>query len=416
MGEIGRELLLQRKRLRRLVKRRGKHIGVCVGILLTMGGVWLVAKRPQPVAARTSDAAIRAQIIRYVRAKFAVPDSVKLTVDPLRPFTYPAFLQTIITADDGKQKRANSVFLTKDRRYLIFGSLFMAGADPENEIVQHLRELFKIPTASSVTAGPWRDSQFPDLLATAVTVDDGRDKQVQDFYVTKDKRCLVVGSIFDLSVDPKQEALRTVTTANQPSLGPASAPVTIVEFSDLECPMCARVHEFLQKELLPKYAGKVRVVYKEFPLTTIHDWSLTGSIANQCAYQVEPATYAPYRSLIFKNQMSFNATNARDLLLDYGEQVGLDRFRLGACIDSKASLPRIEENVREGNLLGVRATPTSFVNGKMVVGIESPEAFYRVVDEALRQTAGGRSGQGMATSGGRRSPRASSPKPPTPNP
>lgn len=399
-----------------MIKRLRKHIGVFVGILLTMGGVWLVAKEGRPGAARTSDAAMRAQILRYVRAKFGVPDSVKLTVDPLRPFTYPGFLQTIITADDGKQKHTNSVFLTKDRRYLILGSLFMAGADPENEIVQHVRELFKIPTASSVTAGPFRDSEFPNLLATAVTVDYGKEKEVHDFYMTKDKRCLVVGAIFNLSVDPKRETLRTVTTANQPSQGPASAPVTIVEFSDLQCPMCARVHEFLQKELLPKYAGKVRVVYKEFPLTTIHDWSLTGSIANQCAYQINPATYAPYRSLIFKNQMSFNATTMRDLLLDYGEQVGLDRFRLGACIDSKASLPRVEENVREGNLMGVTRTPTFFVNGKMVIGMESPEAFYRVVDEALRQTAGGRSGQGMATSGGRRSPRASNPKPPTPNP
>jgi protein-disulfide isomerase len=237
-----------------------------------------------------------------------------------------------------------------------------------------------------------------------------------DFYVTKDNRCLVVGTIFNLTVEPRREVLRTIVTADQPSQGPASAPVTIVEFSDLECPMCARVHEFLEKELLPKYGGKVRVVYKEFPLPTIHDWSLLGSIANQCAYQINPATFAPYRSLIFKNRINLNATNARDLLLDYGEQVGLDRLRLGACIDSKASLPRIEENVREGNVLGVTATPTSFVNGKRLVGMESADVFYKAVDEALRRTAVRRSGQGMAASGGRRSLGASSPKPPTTNP
>lgn len=399
-----------------MIKRLGKCIGAFVGILVTTSGVWLVANNGRLEASGTSDAATREKILRYVRARFGVPDSVKLTVDPLRPFTYPDFLQTVITADDGGQKHANSAFLTKDRHYLILGSLFVAGVDPQNEIVQHLRELFKIPAASSVTAGPFRDSQFPNLLATAVTVDDGKEKQVQNFYVTKDRRCLVVGTIFDLSVDPKREALRTITTENQPRSGPVSAPVTIVEFSDLQCPMCARVHEFLEKELLPKYGGKVRVVYKEFPLPTIHEWSLLGSIANQCAYQINPATYAPYRSLIFKNRSSLNGTNARDLLLDYGEQVGLDRFRLGACIDSKASLPRVEENVREGNGVGVTRTPTSFVNGKMVIGMESPDAFYRVVDEALRLAPVRRSGQGAARSGGRRSPRASSAKPPTPDP
>jgi hypothetical protein len=279
-----------------LVKRWGKYVGASLGVLLTTSGLWLATSEGRPDASGTSDAATRDKILRYVRVRFGVPDSVTLTVDPLRPFTYPDFLQTVITSDDGKQKQTSSAFLTKDRHYLILGSLFMAGADPQNEIVQHLRELFKIPATSSVTAGPLRDSQFPNLLATAVTVDDGKRKQVQNFYVTKDKRCLVVGTIFDLLVDPKQGALRTITTENQPSVGPASAPVTIVEFSDLQCPMCARAYEFLEKELLPKYGGKVRIVYKEFPLPTIHDWSLMGSIANQCAYQINPGSYVTYRS------------------------------------------------------------------------------------------------------------------------
>jgi protein-disulfide isomerase len=393
-----------------LRKRWGKYLGASLGILLTAGSVWLATSHAGPGASGASDAATRAKIVRYVRAKFGIPDSVTLTVDRLRPFTYPDFLQTVITADDGKQKRTNNAFLTKDRRYLILGSLFMAGADPQGEVVQHVRKLFSIPATSSVTAGPLRGSEFPNLLATAVTVDDGKEKQVQSFYVTKDNRCLVLGTIYDLSLDPKQEVLRTLITENQPSLGPASAPVTVVEFSDLQCPSCARVHQFLEEELLPKYDGKVRVVFKEFPLPAIHEWALLGSIANQCAYEIDPPTYAPYRSLIFKNRYGLNATNARALFLSYGEQVGLDRFRLGACIDSRASLPRVEENVREGNLLGVRATPTCFVNGKMVIGLESPDVFYKVVDEALRLAAARRLGQGTGPARTRRSPKSVTPK------
>ncbi|MGD0922153.1 MAG: thioredoxin domain-containing protein [Terriglobia bacterium] len=370
-----------------MTKRLGKYIGVFVGSLLALGSAWLIGNEGRSATTATSDAATRQKIIRYVRARFGVPDSVKLTADPLRPFTYPQFLQTTITSDDGKQKHSNPAFVTKDGRYLIFGSLFMSGADPNNEIVQHVRELFKIQTASSVTAGPFRNSTFPNLLATTVTVDDGKQKVNQDFYLTQDNRCLIVGTIFDLAVDPKREALRTIVTADQPSQGPARAPVTVVEFSDLQCPACPRLHEFLEKELLPKYGNKVRVVYKEFPLPAIHDWTLTGSIACQCAYQISPPAYVPYRSLIFKNQTSFNAANARDLLLDYGEQAGVDRLRLAACIDSKASLPRVEANMREGNLVGVSRTPTAFVNGKMVVGLESADAFYKVVDEALRALA-----------------------------
>lgn len=361
-----------------------KYIAVVFGLSLVVDGAWLLAPAGRPEVGPPSEAATREKVLLYVRAKFGVPASVKLTADPLRPSIYPGFLKTTITADDGKQKHLNSAFVTKDSRYLILGNLYTVVADPASEIVQRVREQFKIPVTSGVTAGPLRNSPYPGLLTTAVTVDDGKQKQSQDFYVTKDNRCLVVGSVFDLGLDPRREALGVITTANQASHGPASAPVTVVEFSDLQCPMCARVHDFLEKELLPKYGDKVRVVYKEFPLASIHDWSLTGSIANQCAYQMNPTSYVPYRSLIFKNQSGFNAANARDLLLDYGEQVGLDRLRLAACIDSKASLPRVEENFREGQALGVSRTPTSFVNGTMVAGLESAEAFYKVVDEALR--------------------------------
>jgi len=370
------------------MKRLGKQVGAFVGTLLLVSG--LAGKSATTAKA---DAATRQKILRYVRARFGVPDSVTLTADPLVPFSYPEFLQTTITADDGKQKHTNSAFVTKDRRFLILGGLYMVAADPRAEIVQHVRETFKIPAESSVTAGPVRASSYPNLLAIAVTVDDGKQKQNQDFYVTEDRRCLVVGTIFDLTIDPRREALQNIVTADQPSLGPASAPVTVVEFSDLQCPACARVHGFLEKELVPKYGDKVRVIFKEFPLPSIHDWSLMGSVANQCAYQINPLTYVPYRSLIFKNQSSFNATNARSLLLDYGERVGLNRLQLGACMDAKASLPRIELSVREGNKVGVTRTPTSFVNGTMVVGLESPEAFYRVVDEALRQAAAKRAEQ-----------------------
>jgi protein-disulfide isomerase len=185
-------------------------------------------------------------------------------------------------------------------------------------------------------------------------------------------------------VDPRQHALRTINTANQPSLGSAAAAITIVEYSDLQCPMCSRMHDFLENDVLKKYAGKVQVVFKEFPIPSIHDWTLTASVANQCVYQISPPMYVPYRSLIYKNQASINATNVRDLMISYGEQLGVDRLRLAACIDSKASLARVEANFREGQSVGVQSVPTTFVNGKMIIGMPTIDVFYKTLDEALR--------------------------------
>jgi len=348
------------------------------GGLIAVGAAKVKANAPD-------DAALDEKIVSYVRAKYGIPDTVNVTATPFQASNFPGFLTCTITTDDGKQQKNTSVYLTNDRHYLVVGFLFALGNDPKAEIVQHVREQFKIPEATNISLAPFHNSGFPNFLATNVTADNGGQKQTsQDFYITKDNRIFVFGSILDLGLDLKREALRTIVTTNQPSQGPAHAPVTIVEYADLECPSCSKLHEFFEKEVLPKYGDKVRVIFKEFPLVQIHDWSLTGAIANQCVYKIKPDAYAPYRSLIFQNQSTTNAANVRDNLLSYADQVGVDRVKLAACLDSKASLPRVDEGAREGKVLEVQSTPTCFINGRMLVGFPSPEAYYKAIDAALK--------------------------------
>jgi protein-disulfide isomerase len=333
----------------------------------------------------SDDAGLNEKIISLVRQKFGVPDTVKLTVDPFQSSNFPGFLTSSLTTGDGKESKKTQIFLTHDRHYLIVGVLRPVNADPKHDIVQDIREVFKVPEATSLTAGPIHKSSFTNLLVTTVTADNGNAKQTQDFYITRDNRTLVLGRVLDLGLDLKRQALQTMVTTDQPGLGPARAPVTIVEYADLECPTCARLHEFLEKELLPKYGDKVRVVFKEYPLVAIHDWSLTAAIANECVYQIKPEAFTPYRSLIFQNQSITNAANVRDVLLGYADLVGVDRVKLAGCLDSKASLPRVDAGAREGKLLEIQSTPTCFINGRALVGMVSAEAYYQAVDQALKE-------------------------------
>ncbi len=323
------------------------------------------------------------QVLRFVRDKFGIPDSVNLTIEPFHNADYPGYLQTNVLVDDGKEKRSSVVSVSSNGRYLILSGFLPLGADAKTDLIRQVKEVFKLPETVKLTVGPFLSSPFPGFFQTTVTaVNEGRE-QKQKYFVTRDKRFLVLGTIFNMDVDPRQNALHTIKLEGQPFHGPASAPVTIVEFADLECPTCAREHEFLQKELVPKYGNKVRVIYKEFPLAQVHPWAFTAAIASQCAFQIDPTKFLAYRSSIFEHQPNISATNARDLLLYYGQQVGLDRLKLAACLDSKASLPRVEENLREGQALGVDRTPTFFVNGRILIG-GAPDQFYRLVDEALR--------------------------------
>ncbi len=254
------------------------------------------------------------------------------------------------------------------------------------KIIQYVRQQFMIPESAKITATDLRESIYPDFLETTITVDDGKNPQSQPLFVSKNMHYLVVGSIFNLGGDPPGEISRLISLQDQPTQGPASAPVTLVEYSDLECPVCGSLQEELETDIIPKYGNKLRVVFKELPLVQIHDWALTGAIATQCAYQIDPSKYTVYRSAIFKNQESLSAQHARDLLLHFGAEAGIDNVKLAACIDARASLPRVEANMHEAQALGIGQTPTSYINGRVIISAPPPSDFYKLIDEALSET------------------------------
>ena len=287
---------------------------------------------------------------------------------PLRCFALLGLLATVLAAVPALIAQAPNQPATRDK------------------IIRYVRERFNIPDSVKITMTDLRESVYPDFLETTITVDDGKDKRSQPFFVSKNMRYLVEGSIFNLGGDSREEIMRLISLQDQPTQGPANAPVTLVEYSDLQCPVCARLQEELETDIVPKYGNKLRVVFKEFPLVTIHDWALTGAIAAQCAYQIDPSKYVAFRSAVFKNQESLTAEHARDMLLHFGAEAGIDNLKLAACIDSRDSLSRVEANMHEGEALGITQTPTSFINGRILVGAPPATDFYKLIDEAMRDT------------------------------
>jgi len=329
------------------------------------------------------------KVVQFIREQWGIPDTVKLTVEPFHSSAFPSFEESRVVMDDGKQKKTSPVYVTKGGHYLAVGNLMALGSDFRTDLVKDIRDTFKVPPNDTLTPGPVVKSKYPDFNQTTVTVDDGKNKQTPVFYVTLDNKvALFSDGLFDLSInliEKREKALHTMALRNQASVGPPNAPVTIVEYADLECPMCARFHAFLENELLPHYGDKVRIVFKEFTLP-FHDWSKTAAIADECAYQIAPSSksFFTLRSMIFAHQDAINVTNVRDAVLQYGDEAGIDRVKLAACIDSQASLPRVDEGKREGAAIGVDRTPTSFINGRMVVGMPPPEQYFALVDEALK--------------------------------
>lgn len=339
------------------------------------------AHNVKPARPAGSKQELQQKAVQFLREKYGIPDSVQLSPSELSDSANPLYYQMVVTVNDGKQTKTQDVSIARNGRYLVMGNFDALGANTSADILNNIRQTFKIPPTTLLSLGASESSPIPNFYLATVTASSNGNHQSQKFYVTKDKRYLAVGTVF--TIMSPGEVQRLLNTRNQPAVGPANAPVTVVEFADLECPMCARVQQFLEQELLPRYKDKVRLVFMDFPLP-MHDWSHVAALASQCSYQMKPSVFENYRSMIFAHQAEINVTNVRDLLLQYGEQVGLDRMRLAACVDSKASLPRVEADLHMGNALEITSTPTFFINGKPVVGLQ-PESLFQAIDDAMRQ-------------------------------
>ena len=177
-----------------------------------------------------------------------------------------------------------------------------------------------------------------------------------------------------VSFEPPRHPIALVES--DPALGPSSAPVTVVEFSDFQCPFCQRVAPTLKK-LRETYGDKVRVVWKDFPLTQIHPEAFKAGEAAHCAG--EQGKYWEYHDRLFANQQALQP----DSLKKYAADLGLDAAKFNACLDTSKYGDRVREGVVQGSRLGVSSTPTLYINGRLLSGAHPYETFVRIIDEEL---------------------------------
>ncbi|MBI4265720.1 MAG: thioredoxin domain-containing protein [Acidobacteria bacterium] len=166
--------------------------------------------------------------------------------------------------------------------------------------------------------------------------------------------------------------------AEDPVLGAADAPVTLVEFSDFQCPFCQRLMPTL-KRLRETYGDRIRIVWKDFPLTSIHPEAFKAAEAGNCAR--EQGKFWEYHDLLFGNQQALEPA----FLTKYAADAGLDAAKFAACLDTAKYSDRVQEQMGIGNGLGVSSTPSTFVNGRLVGGAQPYEAFVAIIEEELER-------------------------------
>jgi protein-disulfide isomerase len=207
------------------------------------------------------------------------------------------------------------------------------------------------------------------------------------YYVSADGQTIVRGDVYDLNTRPFQANLDKLTLADQPSFGPADAPVTIVEFGDFECPDCKMEAPVLRHDMTEAFGGKVRVVFKNFPLESVHPWARAAAIAGRCVYQQDQSAFWKFYDWIYDNQEQINGDDLNAKVLAWAAENGVDAVKLGRCIDTKASEPEVDRSIAEGRALGLAGTPTLFINGRKIGGLMWPD-LQMVINKELEYQTG----------------------------
>jgi protein-disulfide isomerase len=169
---------------------------------------------------------------------------------------------------------------------------------------------------------------------------------------------------------------KKVDVGNAPARGPKNAPISVVLFSDFQCPFCGRVEPAIS-ELEKAYPGKVRVAWKNYPLP-FHNNAKPAAEAALAAN--EQGKFWEMHDILFKNQQALTAAD----LEKYAKEIGLDMGKFKAAIDSHKFAAQVEADTKQGAALGVQGTPAAFVNGNLVSGAQPVEAFKKIVDAELK--------------------------------
>ena len=252
----------------------------------------------------------------------------------------------------------------------------------QKSVEAYIRHAFALGPDVLITVGTPTEVGNSGLLETNIEVktDQGSDKV--KMYITKDGHYLLRGELSDMTKDPLTENTSKMDLKGAPVLGDPKAPVTIVEYGDFECPVCRNLHDAM-RGILPNYP-QAKLIFKDFPLDTIHPWARTAALAGRCVYQQNPTTFWKYFDYIYDQQDLISAANIYDKVVDFAGQNALNADAFKACLAAPQAAAEVDASIANGNLLEVRSTPTIFVNGRRVSGAD-PHAVQQYIDFELAQ-------------------------------
>lgn len=299
--------------------------------------------------------------------------------------------------------RSSPLLLLSLRRFLIpFVALAVVGCSAQapapppaptaldRRIQNQIRAKLGVPPNVEITLGERKSSDISGYDTLPVTLSSGERKLAMEMLISKDNKTLARLEKFNLSED----VMAKIDVQGRPVRGNPAARVTIINYDDFQCPFCSRMHETLMHDVLKLYGDRVKIVYKDYPLLSIHPWAMRAAINANCLNAQKNDAYWDYADYVHINQqeimgpqekrrpMNQQVMTLDKAAFDQGVKHGLNAKALGACIQSQDE-KQVRAAMAEAEGLGVESTPTLFVNGEKLAGALPLSVLRTVLDRAL---------------------------------
>lgn len=251
-----------------------------------------------------------------------------------------------------------------------------------DKIIEYFRKKANVPPSVPAKVNDLKDSKtIKGAKEGVLELGTPPNTQKQTFIMSTDGRYVMFGEISDLTVDPYKQVMDRIDLKGRPTKGPAAAKVTIVEYSDFQCPFCARGYQTMENQVLAEYKDKVRMVYKHFPLP-MHPWAEPAAVASDCVFKQNPDAFWKVYNYLYSNQKDVSPQNVKEKITAAAGE-GIDTAKLNECIDKQETLGQVKTDQAEGSSVGVNGTPAFIINGRLLSGAQPFEQFKAIIDSEL---------------------------------
>jgi protein-disulfide isomerase len=282
------------------------------------------------------------------------------------------------------------------KRLAVLLLLVCAGCSAQNvtpelkaKIQRQVQAQYDLPPDVTVDVGPRRPGDIPTFDMVTITLSGKGHEQKVEFYLSQDGKTLAKITKLDLTKDIYADRMSKIDVKDRPVRGNPNAKVTLVNYDDLQCPFCSRMHVTLMQEILPEYGDKIKIVYKDFPLS-MHPWAEHSANDANCLAAQNGTAFWEFADYVHANQKGISAgqdlqkskAELDRIALDTGKKHNADLTKLQACIKDQPD-KQLKASMAEGEALGLNATPTMFINGQKLEGAVDADEVRAMLNSQL---------------------------------